>query len=555
MEFDELSTAPCTPGNANAETDGVNPSTCQPTGSDPSDDNDPPPSTDDRCADPGFYAAHPEICAGYPVLILKPEYSLIESGKTVQYRTFLRAAGDEVEITTGLTYDIADNNIGTIDTDGLLTGSAPGITTVSVAWQNRTAHAQLEVTEACSAINTDFLILIDNSLSSTAGFSGAYSSRLSFAKEAARGFADTVNYDKDRVGVAYFNSSGSIVLEMSSDKSEIKAAIAGITSTTARTDLAAGMDAAMDYLNTQDNHKVLILLTDGESNQGEDPLLLAQQWKDANKTIIVVALRSWGQYFNTLYQIASAGFFLSAYDDTAADCIDTLKGLKTYLCSGDCQPAAGTYPTAQLNYSDFENWDVFQGQVDLIGLGTWDVQPGNGLYLDMAGTKGIGGFNSADQIEPGGIKSKELFTIETGKTYRFSIDVGGNNVRRPADNASVRCRIMNDDTTFLDYTITPTSDEMPLTQYQYEFTAEEDGEAWIQIEMLEDSVKDFPNVGPLIDDVIFENLTDDTVLLSDDFNNENLTEIPDGLSYYGPCLDTPPGAQSADPTPPEVLET
>ncbi|MBX9737084.1 MAG: hypothetical protein K2X32_09175 [Phycisphaerales bacterium] len=45
----------------------------------------------------------------------------------------------------------------------------------------------------------------------------------------------------------------------------------------------------------------------------------------------------------------------------------------------------------QLNYATLANWTVTEGSVDLIGNGFFDYYPGNGLYLDLAGTTGQGG--------------------------------------------------------------------------------------------------------------------------------------------------------------------
>jgi hypothetical protein len=40
----------------------------------------------------------------------------------------------------------------------------------------------------------------------------------------------------------------------------------------------------------------------------------------------------------------------------------------------------------QLNYYGFANYTVSTGSVDLIGNGYFDAYPGNGLYVDLAGT-------------------------------------------------------------------------------------------------------------------------------------------------------------------------
>ena len=48
--------------------------------------------------------------------------------------------------------------------------------------------------------------------------------------------------------------------------------------------------------------------------------------------------------------------------------------------------------TASIPWSATGNWTVTGGSVDMIGEGTaWDLQPGNGMYVDMDGTTGSAG--------------------------------------------------------------------------------------------------------------------------------------------------------------------
>lgn len=404
-------------------------------------------------------------------------------------------------------------------------------------------------------MNVTYLLLIDNSESSKVAFNGSYASRLTYAKEAARGFIDSVDFSKDKVAVAYFNTTGTLTLEATDDADAAKAAVTAIVATTSKTDIAVGLQTATEHLDAQDGYKTLVLFSDGENNTGDDPKVIANDWKQANKTILVVGLRCWGVHFDLLYRIASEGFFLSAYDATAVEVITTLKQLKSYFCSSDCNNEPGTYPMAALNYTGFVNWDVFQGYTDLVGLGLWDVLPGNGLYVDLAGTA-TSGVVSGSQA-PGGLVSKEVFAITAGDEYRFSIDVAGNNVGRENEDEPVKVTIYHEDdgTIELEETITPAAFDEPFDTHQFEFTASKSGDVKIKIEMVADEDASGGvnnNIGPLIDNIIFTNLTTDTVILSDDFDDENPTTIPFGYQYYGGCVQSPPGAQSADPNPPTV---
>lgn len=47
--------------------------------------------------------------------------------------------------------------------------------------------------------------------------------------------------------------------------------------------------------------------------------------------------------------------------------------------------------TQVLNFTGFANFEVTSGGVDLIGNGQNDFLPGNGLFLDLAGSDGLGG--------------------------------------------------------------------------------------------------------------------------------------------------------------------
>ncbi|MGE0093268.1 MAG: Ig-like domain-containing protein [Alphaproteobacteria bacterium] len=66
----------------------------------------------------------------------------------------------------------------------------------------------------------------------------------------------------------------------------------------------------------------------------------------------------------------------------------------------------------ELNHFDFANWDVSTGSVDLIGNGYFDAFPGNGLYVDLAGTTNqYGGLTTNVTFAPG--------------TYVIHIDLAG----------------------------------------------------------------------------------------------------------------------------------
>lgn len=561
MEFDNIIESVC---EASTE---IDPATCKLTGGPGGGGGvipPVPPSDDDRCADPAFYDANPLICAGYPRLILKPSSAICEPGKTVQYSTYVRTNGNEVLITAGLTYKVSDSTIAWIEPDaGLTTGVKVGTTTVSVKWQNLTAFAQLEVVESCSSLNNSYLILIDNSKSMTQAFSDTFASKLTFAKDAAKSFIDTTNFSKDSVAVAEFGLGGTIVQVLTQDKALAKAAVLSVVPTNEKTNIDDGLRVSIEYLNAATSGtKIIILLSDGENN-GPTPLPRAQAFKDAGNIIVVIGIRCWGQYFDLLYKIATGGFFLSAYQATEGDVETTLDGLKSYICSGECAPTPGTYPKPQLDYFGFLNWDVSGAEdavgvmnadsayrVDLCGLGNYDVWPGHGLYVDMSGST-----DSKLHIGSGSrLTSKVQFNFISGHQYSFKIKIAGyhrHSVTVNDTNKPIQITIGS----LLSEQIVPTSIDMPFTQFAFTFTAGATSDENIIIEqIIAAGVRD-TSYGTWVDEIVLEDLTAATEIFSDNFDDENPVTTPPDIGYlygYG-CLTTPPGAQSADPTPPETI--
>jgi hypothetical protein len=102
-----------------------------------------------------------------------------------------------------------------------------------------------------------------------------------------------------------------------------------------------------------------------------------------------------------LASLALAGFFAFAPPAAAA-----------FLLQDDFNGENGG--SSLLNYNALSNWTVSKGTIDLIGNGSWDFYPGNGLYLDMDGTG----------IDSGGITSRTNFALGTG-TYTLSFMLGG----------------------------------------------------------------------------------------------------------------------------------
>ncbi|CAN5267207.1 hypothetical protein BH23GEM2_BH23GEM2_14790 [soil metagenome] len=68
------------------------------------------------------------------------------------------------------------------------------------------------------------------------------------------------------------------------------------------------------------------------------------------------------------------------------------------------------------NWTSFQHWDVVAGCVDLHGNGFYDVQAGNGIYVDLDGTC----------LAAGTIETKQTFDLTPGN-YVLEFWLAGNN--------------------------------------------------------------------------------------------------------------------------------
>lgn len=78
------------------------------------------------------------------------------------------------------------------------------------------------------------------------------------------------------------------------------------------------------------------------------------------------------------------------------------------------------------NWTQFQNWNVLEGCVDLHGNGFDDVQPGRGLYVDLDGTCNQGGT----------LETKTEFNLAPGN-YVLEFWISGNSRRGNRDTVDV----------------------------------------------------------------------------------------------------------------------
>lgn len=119
----------------------------------------------------------------------------------------------------------------------------------------------------------------------------------------------------------------------------------------------------------------------------------------------------------------------------------------------------------QNNWTDLEHYNVVKGCIDLHGNGHFDVQPGNGIYLDMDGTC----------WEAGTIESKEAYQLVPDETYLFEVWLAGNNRGRPADTMDVTIGTAYSERFIFE-------DDQEFELFTREFTVAEPTEARIRME-------------------------------------------------------------------------
>lgn len=560
MTFDTIIIAPC----ANPNSPAAQPATC---GGDNGGDG----GEDSRCTDPVFAAANPGICLSAPRLIVKPDYAIREVGKTIEYRAYLWANGEETEVTDSVTWDTSNNFFAAIGGDGHATALATGIVTVSATYGLLNGYAQLEIIAegACATAGNTYVIVIDNSKSSSGPFSSMYSSRREFAKEQARRFLDNVDFNKDHAAIIAFNGSPTVMSEESEDVVVLKTAVTAIAATENTTNLKDALVAAAEMVVT--GRRVIILFSDGENKEGDNPVDYALTLRSAATFIIGVGLRANDVGFRTMNRIANGGFFLNAIPANQANIQTYLSGLQSYLCSGNCVPDGdGFFGVGELNFDRFTLWDVIAGHVDLIGKNDggpeeYDLDPGHGLYLDGCGSV----VNANGDPDLGTIRTKDLIPVTVGHQLVLKVAIAGNKRQNRTPDITTISLINQAGVTVASLVCSVTEWEQSLdTDYTLNYTVG-GGVTGVRIVIEQTSIATggFGAFGNLWDNVrLTDHTAADAALFTDTFDNENLTFIPPGCGqgdtfpeytgycYSTGCLDAPIPAQVPDSEPLDDLE-
>lgn len=551
-------------------------------------------TTDPRCSDPAFRLANPNLCPVQTELVIKPGVAMACVFGSIQFKAYTVQNGVETDVTGEAIFSSSNLNVGPVGAmSGNATGLSPGVATICASYEGMTATAQFTVMDCdngagCEIQTVAMMVMVDDTRSMSLGFDGAYGSRLAFAKAAATRFISEVNPLKDLVGLMSFTSEDYDVLASpSANIAATGALVPGIAQTQDKTAFYHALSAAIDELAaTGADRQVIVLISDGESTAGtdtgsENPFTLLSNFKAAGGIVMCLGCRAAGVGFATLSTFSTGGFFINAYSGIGDTSLDYLSGLKGYICAGNCTPEGDMIlSTGTINYTGFINWDVIGGYVDLQGNGFFDYLPGNGLYVDLiSGAQPSGAPN-------GVMQSKAAFTTVAGHVYRLTVELAGNQLTtRAADTVRICVFYLNTDADstpiyLLDQTVSIADYTQDFHPYVFNFTADAAHDVYISVNQ-EDIPLDVPPgaamAGVLLNLVKFEDRTNLTVLLEDDFDTEHSVYIPPAcgqgsvyawlpdLNQYGyavgnycygdGCLDEPPPTQVPDPTPLSNIET
>jgi len=541
-----------------------------------------PTPPDARCSDEAFALANPGLCSVQPRLIIKPSVALACELGSVQFKAFVVQNGAEQDVTNLAVFSSGNLNVAMVGAgSGNCTGLSAGEVTISATYQGNTAEARLTVLTGdtcCSAQTVALLVMVDTTRSMSLRFNGAYASKLDYAKAAATRFISEINGKKDQVGLATFHGGSTDLLhDLSFDVAAVSASVAGIAGSSDKTEFLDPVLSGVALLDlVTADRKVLVIISDGDDtltgtfNTANDPLLPLASFKDSGGIVITLGVRAAGMGFAMLSTMASGGFFINAFDTTAANSLDLLSGIKGYVCAGNCTPTGDvTVAKGKINYTNFANWTVAGGTVDLCGNGFFDFLPGNGLYVDLSGTA-LPLF--------GQLLSKAVYSLVAGHTYSLTVKLAGN---QRVNNApySVQVRIVpaNGGPDLLSSKVTINDYRQGFQTYSFAVTAPVNMDVRLSVQEIEVPVGLDNRVGLLLDAVEFTDSTDLVTLLRDDFDGENLTYVPPrcgpgtyyyfrpdisafgyayGSNCYGAgCLDTPPGVQVPDPSPTTDIES
>jgi len=199
----------------------------------------PPP--DGRCSDADYALAHPGTCPS--ALIIKPSFINVCLMASLQFKVYEFRNGTETLVTTGLAFESSNLDVFPV---GVNSGSGTGLTAgdaiITVTNKDgKAASAKLTVfptVNCCEEIDVSSSVVLDVSRSSMLPFGAGYSSRLDFAKAAAKLYSTPIRQANDQVRVFTLDEEVVDVMgDFSTDVDQVESAIESIQQSYLKTDL------------------------------------------------------------------------------------------------------------------------------------------------------------------------------------------------------------------------------------------------------------------------------------------------------------------------------
>ena len=150
-------------------------------------------------------------------------------------------------------------------------------------------HRRRKIAAGVIKVNADIVLCIDVSGSMKRKF--GHQKRIDVAKTAAIHFINAIIHKDVKIGIVVFETSAKRIQDLTDDKSLLKNKINSLT-TSGSTALGDGIYSSVEML-LEDKGKhisAIILLTDGKSNTGRDPLDAAYYAKSNNISIYTIGI-------------------------------------------------------------------------------------------------------------------------------------------------------------------------------------------------------------------------------------------------------------------------
>ncbi|UTF52005.1 vWA domain-containing protein [Natronosalvus rutilus] len=236
-------------------------------------------------------------------------------------------------------------------------------------WYDENCDCELDQ-EGEGGGTVDIVLVLDRS--------GSMSSSMTAMKDAAKGLVDELDNAVANVGVVSYSSSATLDQKLTSDHGTVKTAIDGLSSS-GQTHIVDGVETAQEELTDGTNarpdaEKIMVVMSDGEHNQGGDPVDAADDAKGEGIEIYTVAFGSADE--STLQDMASdpwdAHFFQAANENELIDAFSqigriiagervifegTLEELTSLLSTGHGIPLDGNRETSYDEVVDGEPAD------------------------------------------------------------------------------------------------------------------------------------------------------------------------------------------------------